>query len=364
MNYFFFFILAFILSLLLTKISQKLSIKYKILDRPEQDLQRKIHKKPMPLLGGLGLYSSFFLTLFLIFLFGFWPKGTILPKHLLGVLLGSTILIIGGVIDEKKNLRPIFQLLFSLLAILVILAFGIGIKHINNPFGQGLIFLEQTKIEILRINGIPHYFTWPADIITFIWLLITIYAIKLLAGLDGLVPGITSIGAIIIFFFCLFTKFYQPQVAYLSILLFGASLGFLIFNFHPAKIFLGTSGETFSGFMLGILAIISGSKIATLLLILGIPVLDLIWVVLRRAFKEKHSPMAADRKHLHYRLLDFGFSHRGAVIFLWGLSLIFGLIGIIFPTTKIKVFALGVLIVVMIGLAILLTRKKPLTQIK
>lgn len=358
MNYFFLFVVAFILSVVFTKIVKSLANKFKILDYPEKDPGRKIHRNPIPLLGGVGLYFSFFLSLILIILLKIWPSGPISFKHLFGVFIGSTILIIGGVLDEKKNLKPVFQLLFSVLAILTVIAFGIGIKYINHPFGQGLLFLEQTKIELFEINGIPYYFSWPADLITFIWLLLVIYATKLLAGLDGLVPGVTAIGAATIIGFCLFTIFYQPQVAFLAIILLGISLGFLVFNFHPAKIFLGTSGETFLGFLLGVLAIISGSKIATLLLVLGIPILDLIWVVLRRILKEKQSPMMADRKHLHHRLLDFGFSHQGAVIFLWILALMFGLTGIFFPTTKIKILILGILIVTMIGLAILLTKKK------
>jgi len=351
------FFLSLIFSVFFTKIFKFLAIKYKILDYPETAPERKIHQKPIPLLGGLALYFSFFLTIFLIFLFKIWPNGNVSLKHLLALFLGSTILIIGGVIDEKKNLKPALQLIFSILAVLTIIAFGIGVKYINNPFGKGLIFLEKNKIEILKIKGVPYYFSWPADLITFIWLLLIIYAIKLLAGLDGLVPGISVIGGMIISFLCLLTKFYQPDVGLLAIILTGVSLGFLFFNFHPAKIFLGTSGETFLGFLLGILAIISGGKFATLLLVLGIPILDLIWVIFRRIFKEKKSPMIADRKHLHYRLLDFGFSHKKAVIFLWLVSLSFGLIGLLFPTTKIKIFALIFLIIFMIILAILVTGK-------
>lgn len=363
MNYFFLFFVAFILSVNFTKISRWLARKFNIVDDPGREAERRVHVKPIPLLGGLGLYLAFFVLLLVIIICDWWPSGEISLKNLIGVFIGSTILIIGGILDEKKDFKPSFQFIFSILAILVVIAFGVGIKHINNPFGQGLILLENYKIEIIKISGIPYYFTWPADIITFIWLFLVIYAIKLLAGLDGLVPGVVSIGSLIIFCFCVFTAFIQPQVAFLAITLAGVSLGFLIFNFHPAKIFLGTSGEMFLGLMLGILAIISGSKIAILLLILGIPILDLIWVIFRRIFKEKHSPFQADRKHLHFRLLDFGFSHRGAVIFLWLLSLVFGLVGILFPTTKIKIIALGILIMVMIGLAILLTRKKQLTKI-
>ncbi len=359
MNYLIFFFLSFFLSVFLTKLVRRFALKYKILDYPEKEPQRKIHQKPIPLLGGLALFFSFFIILFFSLAIGLLKLETIVFKNLIGFFLASFVLIIGGFLDDRYNLSPLKQLLFSFLAILIIIASGIGIKYINNPFGQGLIFLEIKKIEILRIGGIPYYFTFPADLITFVWLLLMIYALKLLAGLDGLVPGITSIGALMIFFLCLLTKFYQPDVGSLAIILAGASLGFLIFNFHPAKIFLGTSGETFSGFSLGVLAIISGSKIATLLLVVGIPILDMIWVILRRVFKEKRWPFLADKKHLHFRLLDFGFSHPGAVIFLWCLALIFGLIGIIFPTTKIKVFALVILTLLMIGLAFFIKKRKP-----
>ncbi|MCX7778969.1 MAG: undecaprenyl/decaprenyl-phosphate alpha-N-acetylglucosaminyl 1-phosphate transferase [Patescibacteria group bacterium] len=357
MNYFFFFISAFILAVVFTKIIRRFALRYQILDYPEQAPERKIHQKPIPLLGGLALFFSFFLVLFFSLLTGWFQLETILLKNLIGLFLASLILMIGGILDDRYRLSPAKQFLFSTLAVFVVMASGIGIKYINQPFGQGLIFLEQQKIEILRWRGVPYYFSWPADLITFTWLMLIIYALKLLAGLDGLVPGITSIGALMIFCLCFFTKFYQPEVGILAIILAGASLGFLIFNFHPAKIFLGTSGETFSGFILGTLAIISGSKIATLLLVLGIPILDVVWVILRRIFKEHRWPFFADKKHLHFRLLEIGFSHRGAVIFLWALALFFGLIGVLFPTTQTKILALGGVTIIMIGLALFVTRK-------
>jgi len=360
MFYFIFFSIAFILTIILVKIFRFLAIKYKIFDDPRIDSQRRIHKKPIPLLGGPPLFLAFFISLFLLFVLNKWPTGQISIKNLIGVFLGSAILVVGGVLDEKKNLKPVWQLIFSVLAILTVIGFGVGIDQINNPFGQGFFFLEQTKIEIVKLAGLPYRFSWPADLITFVWLFVVIYSIKLLAGLDGLVPGVSAIGFLIVACFCLFTIFLQPQVAYLAIILLAVSISFLIFNFHPAKIFLGTSGEMFLGLMLGVLAIISGSKIAMLLLILGVPILDLIWVVSRRVLKEKHSPMIADRKHLHFRLLDFGFSHRGAVIFLWVISLIFGLIGLLFPETKIKILALGILILAMIVLAMIVARRQNL----
>lgn len=357
MSYFLFFLFSFVSSVVFTQIVRYLATKYKILDYPQQAPERKIHQKPIPLLGGLALFFSFFLVLFFSLVTGFLKLETIYLKNLIGIFLGSLVLIIGGYLDDRFHLSPFKQLLFSLLAVFIAIVFDLGIKYINNPLGHGLLFLEIKKIEIFRWHNFSYYFSWPADLITFVWLILIIYALKLLAGLDGLVPGITSIGALMIFFLCLFTKFYQPDVAGLAIILAGVCLGFLVFNFHPAKIFLGTAGETFSGFILASLAIISGSKIATLLLVLGIPVLDVIWVIFRRIFKEHRWPFLADKKHLHFRLLEIGFSHKGAVFFLWALSFAFGSISILFPTTKTKILALIVLIITMISLAIFVTRK-------
>lgn len=358
MKYFFLFLFTFFLSVFFTKIVRFFALKYKILDYPQTAPERKVHSQPVPLLGGISIFLSSFLVIFFLFFTSFLELETISFKNIVGFFIGSLILIIGGILDDCYNLPPIKQLFFSILAVLIVIASGVSIKYINNPFGQGLIFLEQIKIKIFEFKNIPYYLSLPADLITFIWLLTIIYVLKLLAGLDGLVPGIGAIGSLIIFFLCLFTKFYQPDVGSLAIIFTGAFLGFLIFNFHPAKIFLGTSGETFIGFTLATLSIISGSKIATLLLVLGIPFLDFVWVILRRILKEKRSPLIADKKHLHYRLLEFGLSHSQAVIFFWLISLIFGLIGIFFPTTKIKIIALATLTIIMIILALLLTKKQ------
>jgi len=144
----------------------------------------------------------------------------------------------------------------------------------------------------------------------------------------------------------------QPETALLCIILAGVALGFLIFNFHPAKIFLGEGGSTFLGFTLGTLAIISGGKIATALLCMGIPILDVIWVVSRRLITKK-SPFLGDKKHLHFRLLDIGFSHRQTVLFLWFMSACFGITAL-FLKSRGKLIALGVLAFIMIVLALIL----------
>lgn len=163
--------------------------------------------------------------------------------------------------------------------------------------------------------------------------------------------GVSAIAAGIIFLLSMSTKVNQPETALVSIILMGGCIGFLIYNFYPAKIFNGDSGAYFLGMTLGILAIFSGAKLATAALVLGLPILDAVWAVLRRLVHGK-SPFTADRGHLHYLFLDAGFSQRQAVLSIYVLCLVFGMVGLLGSTTQ-KVFGIGILVVVM---AALLTR--------
>ncbi|MCD6471433.1 undecaprenyl/decaprenyl-phosphate alpha-N-acetylglucosaminyl 1-phosphate transferase [bacterium] len=336
------YFITFLLTVILTPLISKIAKKNKIVDYPIS--KRKIHSQPIPLLGGLAVFFSFFIVLFSVYFSPLWPEEKIsflkvLPenfrqivifKYLIGVFVASSLLMIGGFLDDKYNLKPHQQIIWPILACFVIILSGIGIKYINNPFGSGVIHFDHWKFEIFRFHNIPFYFTPLADIFTFIWLMLCAYSTKLLDGLDGLVSGISVIGGLIIAFICLLEKFYQPDVAIISLIFSAAFLGFLIFNFHPAKIFLGEGGSLFAGFTLGTLAIISGAKIATALLILGIPFLDMIAVIIQRFFLEKRIPFSrGDKKHFHFRLLKAGFSHRQAVLFYWFVAAFFGLISVL-----------------------------------
>ena len=348
------FLLAFGLVILLTLLIKKLALKWQIVDRPGVSPERKIQKASVPLLGGLAIFLSFSLVMLGYTLFSDRVLGGyMLPKYLIGITIGGLLLMIGGFLDDKYNLKPRRQIIWPILACLVIIASGIGITYITNPFG-GTVYLDNIKIKLFTLDGLPYYFTLFADVFGFIWLLSMMYTTKLLDGLDGLVSGMTTIGAIVIFFLSLNKEVAQPETALLAIILAGASLGFLLFNFHPARIFLGEGGSLWTGFMLGVLSIISGAKIATTLLIMGIAILDVIWVIIRRLFFEKKSPFGtADRKHLHFRLLDVGLSHRQAVLFLWFFSLCFGLTALFFKGQQ-KLITLIVLATVMLILALIL----------
>jgi len=291
-----------------------------------------------------------------------WTTGEwtnkILDKHLWGLFLASVFLMIGGFRDDKYNVSPAKQMIWPILACLTIVLSGIGIEFINHPWQEGYLYLNQTKIQILNLKGVPYYFTPWADLITFLWLFILMYSTKLLDGLDGLVSGLTVIGALVMAGLCFLTPFYQPDVGMLALILAGASLGFLFFNRYPAKIFLGEGGSLWVGFILGVLAIISGSKVATTFLILGLAIIDLISVFIQRVFINHQSPFKGDQKHFHFRLLKAGFSHSRAVLFYWIFALVFGL-SALFLQTKGKVMALVLLLVLGVGLISFFSLKNP-----
>ncbi|PIU01864.1 hypothetical protein COT68_00930 [bacterium (Candidatus Torokbacteria) CG09_land_8_20_14_0_10_42_11] len=345
------FIFGVILCFVLTLLARKAAIHFKILDYPLT--ARKIQKKPMPLLGGLAIYSAFALIiLYYIFFTDSLATGTIKLKNLIGILIGGLFLAIGGFLDDKYNLKPAKQFVWPFLAAIAVVIAGVGIKYATNPLG-GLFYFDQIKVRLFTFGGIPYYFTVFADLFAFFWILGMIYTTKYLDGLDGLVSGVTSIGALILFSLSLTAAVHQPETALLSIIVAAVFGGFLILNFHPAKIFLGEGGSTFAGFMLAVIAILAGGKIATTLLIMGIPILDALWVIGRRIFFEHRSPFRGDSKHLHFRLLGIGFTQRQAVLFLYFLSFAFGAAGV-FMQSKEKLLALIIMVIIMIVLALAL----------
>lgn len=330
MNYFLPALLAFFLSLVLTILVSKLALKWGIVDMP--DNQRKIHKVPIPLLGGLAIFFSFFIVAFSFL--GELTIGNLQFHHWLGVFLGGLVLMIGGLGDDKYNLKPRYQIIFPILAVLCVVLGGVEIEKITNPNG-GFIFIP-ALISAVLIG---------------VWLLGMMYTTKLLDGVDGLVSGVSAIGSLVIFLFTTTTQYHQPDIALAAIILAGSILGFWVFNFNPAKIFLGEGGSLFLGYILGVLAIISGGKIAIALLIMGVPILDVLWTIVRRTISGKNPFKFADRKHLHHRLLDFGLNQKQTVLVFYILSATFGLSGL-FLQSKGKLLTLSLLFVAMIFLVV------------
>lgn len=322
-------LISFILAFILTKWVRSWALKHVVVDLPDE--YRKIHLVNTPLLGGVAVFLSFSVVAIIYAIFTPYILGkSVGGLELFSLVLGGALLMVGGYLDDRYHQSPLAQLVWPALATIVVIFMGIKASVITNPFG-GLI--ELGTIASLAL--------------TFIWLMGMMYTTKLLDGLDGLASGIGAIGALIIFCLTQFTPFYEPPVGLLAIILAGACLGFLVWNWHPARIFLGEGGSLYIGFILGVLAIISGAKIATTLLVMGVPILDVVWVIIRRIFWEKHSLAQADRKHLHYRLLDIGLSHRQAVVMLYLITAAFGLTSL-FLGSQGKLRALIILLAVMI----------------
>lgn len=339
---------SFFLSLISTVLVRSLMIRLRIVDRPKA-AKRKIHKKSIPLGGGLAIYAVLCIALLVLY------QGNVIgalftSREIAALLLGSTVLIIGGLIDDKHPMHPGYQLLFPVIATLIVMIYGIGPTQITHPFG-GTLHLDRWTFSFGAIGT----FVVLADILVFLWLMGMMYTTKLLDGLDGLVTGIVCIGAITVFFLTRQPEWFQPEVGYVALAFAGACLGFLIFNWHPANIFLGEGGSLLAGFVLGFLAIVSGSKIATTLLVVGIPVLDIIRVMVRR-WQLKRSVFEGDNEHLHFKLLQTGLSQKQTVLLFYAMALLFGLIGLYLQSSQ-KIIALVFLVVLMLLLGVWFTKK-------
>ncbi len=342
MTYLIFFIITFCLSVFFTLTVKKLATQLNIFDIPNQI--RKIHLKPIPLLGGVAIFFSFAVCLIAYLLF-LKPDFNIVPlKFFVGILLAGAVLIVGGILDDKFNLPPKLLWLFPALAslIIVLAGIGVGIKFISNPFGEPIFIGQVFSILNFQISL--------SAILVWAWLMGMIFTTKFLDGLDGLCGGVGLIGSLTFFCLSLTDKINQPITATLAIILAGVLAGYLIFAFFPASIFLGESGSTLIGLMLGVLSVILGAKIATALLVMGVPILDVAWAIIRRLYY-KQSPFKADKSHLHHRLLDIGLSQKQAVFILWAISAGFGG-SALFLQSRGKLIALIVLFIIMLIIAL------------
>lgn len=307
------FVGSFVLCLFLTVLVRQVAIRTGLLDKPTK--QRKIHKQPVPLLGGLAVATTVIIVVFVIRLLSLADFNLISAPVFYAILLSTVIIMLGGYLDDKYNLKWSRQIVWPLLAVIITIIAGVKIGYVSNPFGADT-------------NAIIYLSAGVGAVLTFIWLIAIIYTTKLLDGLDGLVGGIGATAAIVIFFLSLSWDVELSATGLWSLSLFASLLAFLVFNWHPAKIFLGEGGSIWIGYMLAVLSIISGSKIATTLLVLGVPIIDVFLVVTLRLLK-KESPFShADKKHMHYRLLSAGLSHREVVLLMILVSLLFGFVAL------------------------------------
>lgn len=338
MIYILLFIIALALSLLSVPLVKKIAWRFKVLDIPNDS--RKIHTKPIPFLGGFAIFISFFLTLALYLKLFDHDFAVIPARFFWGMLIGASILMVGGFLDDKYSLKPSLQIISPIFAALAVIysGIGVGITILSNPLGGHF----NLAFSVLGIRA--------SAIFIFIFVLGMIYTTKFLDGMDGLASGVSAIAGLTLFFLSLTPHISQSITASLAIMFTGAVIGFLVYNFNPASIFLGESGSTLLGFMLAVFSVLLGGKIATAILVMGIPILDVAWVIVRRIWYGT-SPFKADRKHLHFRLLDIGFSQRQTVLILYFIAASFGAVTIFLQSMG-KLIALLILLFVMICLAV------------
>lgn len=317
------FLLAFIVAFMATPYTIKIAKKVGAVSKEED--ARRMHNREMPKLGGPAVILGFLVSIiYLIIIMSI--EGTLnlfgeelYGKKLLGMFLGIIIISITCVIDDIKPIRPIVKLAGQLVAAIVVVSFGIRIDEITIPF-----------------LATPEMNEWFSIILTIGWIVGITNAINLIDGLDGLSSGISVISAISLLIIFVLNE--SPMVAILLITaLAGALVGFIPFNFAPAKTFIGDSGSNFLGFSLSIISILGIAKTYTAvvivlpLIVLGLPIFDTLWAIVRRIVKTKSikGVFKADNGHLHHRLVRRGFSQKQAVLILYGISAAFGMFAII-----------------------------------
>lgn len=317
------FILAFIITFMTTPYTIKLANKIGAIDVPKD--KRRMHTKKMPKFGGpaviLGLLVSMVYLITVMSIEGSINLFTEQEygKKLFGVFLGIVIITITGILDDTKTLKWWQQLIGQVSAAIVVVLFGVKIEHLNIPF--------------LYKVGLSEAFS---NILTIIWIVGIINAINLIDGLDGLSSGIALISSISLMIIFLMNE--SPMIATIIVTaMSGALVGFLPYNFSPAKTFIGDTGSNFLGFILAVVSILGVAKTYTVaviilpVIVLGLPIFDVIFAIVRRIAKGKSikAVFEPDKGHLHHRLVEKGFTQKQAVLILYGLSASLGMFAII-----------------------------------
>lgn len=336
-------VVSAVISFACTPLAKKVAHKFGAIDVPKDE--RRIHQKPIPRLGGLAIFVS----VAICSLYFLKPD-----KHIVGILIGASIIVAMGIVDDIKPLRPLHKLLFQIAAALVLIAFDVTVKNITVPFAQ------------VNESAYVGYFGIP---ITILWVVGITNAVNLIDGLDGLACGISLISALTLFGVCIISE--REIAALLTAILAGACIGFLPFNFNPASIFLGDTGAQFLGFMLAAISIQGAIKSATAVVVavpilaLGLPIYDTLFAMIRRKINNRPI-MEADRGHLHHKLLDLGLNQKQVVLIMYSISAILGTTSIVAMvlSTK-KSFALLIVIcsiILSLGIELGIFSRKNKTQ--
>lgn len=306
------FAAACVLSVILTPLVKKFAIWVGAIDIPNH---RSVHSKVMPRMGGLAIFLAFVGAYFIIA-----PATAGYDMDVaLGLILGGAVIVLVGALDDKYDLSPKVKLLGQIIAAGIVISFGLQVDYIKLPFGDAM-----------DLNP------WISIPLTLFWIVGVTNAINLIDGLDGLSAGVSAIATTSILVLAIIMG--NVTVIFLCVVLLGSIIGFLFYNFHPAKIFMGDSGSLFLGFSLATLSIL-GYKSATIisflvpLAILGVPLSDTFMAILRRKLQKKPI-FTADKGHLHHCLMGLGFSMRKSVLIIYGISSFFGLCAVLLSKTS------------------------------
>jgi UDP-GlcNAc:undecaprenyl-phosphate/decaprenyl-phosphate GlcNAc-1-phosphate transferase len=337
-------IVAFLISFALTPIIRRSALKRGLVVPPSP---RRVHKIPVPRIGGIAIFAGFFIAVLsglgVSFLVAHYWRSDDLWRIVL-VLIGATFIAFISAIDDLRELSAGLRLICHVLA-----AFLIVIPQLINPEGRSGIIIDVFNNPFggtIDLKGIPFL----AVGITIFWIVGMMNTVNWADGLDGLAAGIIFLGASLLFLENLLggrNSGLQITSSIIALALAASVAGFIPFNWHPAKIFMGDSGAMFLGYVLAVIAIIDGAKVATALLVMGLPILDAIWVVISRIRRGSRAGVA-DKSHLHHRLLELGYTQRQIVVFYYAVVLAFGLTGILIQQTWAKIFALTIMVLVIV----------------
>lgn len=319
------FAIAFFIALGLTPIARRVGRNLDVQDRPGG---RRRHPGTIPRTGGVAMYAGFTVAVLLTLAL---PQSLFPPRldpgeltRLAGLLIGVTAIFVFGLVDDRLELNSKQQYVGQFVAALLGIAFTIWIQKVNNPF---------TNEQIV--------FPWPVvGLLTIFWFMGMMNTVNWLDGLDGLAAGVSCIVSA---FICIhMLREGQFSVALLPLALVGATLGFLPYNFNPARVFMGSGGSYFLGWAVAALGIIGGAKVATVLLAMGLPILDVAWLIYNRT-RNYGDPARTGRDHLHHRLLDIGFTQRQIVLSYYAFCAVFGALALLLENRLYKVIALAAL---------------------
>ena len=332
-------VVAAVVSFASTPVVKRLAVRVGAMDVPKDG--RRMHKVPIPRLGGLAIFFAFIVSVLLF---------SKIDRQLRGILLGSLMIVALGVMDDIHTLRALPKFFVQILAAVVVVLHGSRIEFISNP-----IFTSAATY--LHLPG------WLSVAVTVIWIVAITNAVNFIDGLDGLAVGVSGISAFTTMVVAILVA--EQNVAVIMAALFGACLGFIPYNFNPAKIFMGDTGSTFLGFILATMSIQGLFKLYAIIsfavpfLILGIPIFDICFAVIRR-LAHGQNPMVADRGHVHHRLIDMGFNQKQSVMITYMLTALLGLAAVVLTSSgEIKALILigAVFIVGGVGIWLINTRR-------